>query len=43
MYFCNIPVFMSREKKNRKNVINKLENDLSYQNYEVIEHYAFIG
>ncbi len=41
MYFCNIPVLISREKKNRKNIINKLENDLFYQNFEVIEHYAF--
>ncbi len=41
MYFCNIPVLMSREKKNRKNIINKLENDLFYLNFEVIEHYAF--
>ncbi len=41
MYFCKIPVFMSREKKNRKNIINKLENDLFYQNVDVIEHYAF--
>ena len=40
MYFCNIPVFMTREKKYRKNIINKLENDLFYQNFEVIEHYA---
>ena len=28
MYFCNIPVFMSTEKKNRKNIINTLENNL---------------
>ncbi len=41
MYFLNIPVFMSREKKNWKNVINRLENDLFYQNFDVIEHYAF--
>ncbi len=41
MYFCNIPVFMTREKKNWKNIINKLENDLFYQNFEAIEHYAF--
>ena len=41
MYFCNITVLMSREKKNQKNVINNLENDLFYQNFEVIEHYAF--
>ncbi len=40
MYFYNIPVFMTREKKNRKNIINKPENDLFYQNFEVIEHYA---
>ena len=41
MYLCNIPVFMSREKKNLKNIFNKLENDLFYQNFYVIEHYAF--
>ena len=40
MYFCNMPVFMTKEKKNRKNIINKLENDLFYQNFEVIEHYT---
>ncbi len=41
MYLCNISVFMSREKKNRKNIINKLENDLFHQNSEGIEHYEF--
>ena len=30
MYFYNIPVLMTREKKKRKNIINKLENDLFY-------------